>query len=607
MNQTILHLTDIHFGSEHAFPVGPHGQDLGPTLLKMIIRDLSEARIVPDVVIVSGDLVSTGSKNEFEIAANFLGNLSKELNLPPERFLMVPGNHDVFWGAAEDKVSQGEYAAFASRFYKTPVDDTALRVVKIDDIAIVGLDTTILERQTTSGIGLIGHKQLSAAEEKLKKIAADARIKLLVIHHHLLPVAWMEPGPPESRKSLTLDAPAVLAWAQELGFTGILHGHQHQSYLTTFHFAAKKGGPLLVAGGPSAGGKDLPPQTRNGFHVFFVDGRNITVSVREVSAENRIQEAERVEFVRETSGTFAASALPSVRHGREPELGELRALTKEAATRVLEILGRSYGPHGGLRATSEISGREHVRDGGRIVESIGSGDPIQKAVFGTAVRLTSQVAAQVGDGRKTATLIWARTVIDGLGALQDGVDESVLIRDIEVARTFVLRRIAEMACPASNESLRRVATCAAMGNESISSAVFSAIEKAGKEGVISLTKETDTEAAECVTEVVKTNTFEGFDGPSWFQELIPSNEVELHRPLFLIFEGVLDDVREIIVPLEIAVAEDRPIVLIAKRFGDEVTAMIGMNSRNRNLQGFPLQYRAHLHTELLSMAPTLPI
>jgi 3',5'-cyclic AMP phosphodiesterase CpdA len=117
----IIHLADIHFGRDHCFSAGDKdGVEYltKGSLAESLIDDIKSIGSTPDLVIVSGDLTSSGGRQEYNEAELFLKELSQKLNLDTSRFLIVPGNHDVFWGADPATVSNGDYLAFASRFFQ---------------------------------------------------------------------------------------------------------------------------------------------------------------------------------------------------------------------------------------------------------------------------------------------------------------------------------------------------------------------------------------------------------------------------------------------------------------------------------------------------------
>ena len=557
-----------------------------PTLLDALTKDLEASNVRPDRIVISGDFVSTGSREEYGLARGFLELLQKTYGLKPEHFLIVPGNHDVTWTAGPDAVSRGEYEVFLSAFFHVPVGDTEPARMIDDDLAIVGLDTTSLLRQSASGIGLIGPDQLRAAERLLA--SSKNALRILVVHHHLLPVAWIEPAYPTGAPSLTLDSPAVLSWAQENGIAMILHGHQHQSYLATFHFATKPGGPLLVAGAPSAAARDLPPQGRNGYHIIQADARNITISVRELTEELRFVEARRQTFVREATGTFSASAIPTVRGSRDPSVDEVRALTRNAAEKVRRVVSESFGPAGGLRIVADLAGARHVRDGLRILDSLGVDDPVQNRIFAIARELARSVSDAAGDGRKTALLLWSELVSGGLDALQSH-SEQELIRGLAAAVLRAVDHLRAMSKPMKGDDVVDVASFAAGNQRTVGAAVARAMKEAGKEGLIWIRRKTDSLANAKTLELsILHHTFDALKPPSWFSEVAPTGSMDLIEPAFILCEGKVT-MRPLIAALERLIHRAAPVVVVARGFDDEALATMATNIRRNVIVAIPLR------------------
>jgi predicted MPP superfamily phosphohydrolase len=100
---TLLHLSDLQFGRNHAFG----RQNLPPpdakfdSLLEKLkddlngLRDDQDHKLIPDLVIVSGDLTEWGMPSEFEQVCLFLKGISNHLDIEREKFVVVPGNHDI--------------------------------------------------------------------------------------------------------------------------------------------------------------------------------------------------------------------------------------------------------------------------------------------------------------------------------------------------------------------------------------------------------------------------------------------------------------------------------------------------------------------------------
>lgn len=405
---TILHLTDVHFGTDHRFNMAATATapDAQRPLLDSVLRDSETLGVTPDLVVVTGDLTSTGQPGEFKQFGTFASSLCSHFKLKHSSVLIVPGNHDVYWGRKADAVSKGEFGSFVSGFYNLPSNDPQLElpIVEFGGVCVLGMDTTTLMRASLSGIGHVGYPQLDMAEKRLK--GSKAAVRVLALHHHLLPVSWVEPGLPEEQKSMTLDAPTVLAWAQRNGFSMILHGHQHQSFLATFHLADLPGDSLLVNGGPSAGAKDLPPQERNGYQWIKVEERRLRVTVRERDSGDGYCTAKERVFVRNASGVFAASTLS--RSNEEADLD----LT---LGRLRPIPTAGVGPRNAPTpvATPVASGVMVTRSS--IEEVLGEPAEVLGAVYGEVLAPLRRAAGV----EEITTLVgdWARMQVDGIQPL----------------------------------------------------------------------------------------------------------------------------------------------------------------------------------------------
>ncbi|MBI2421567.1 MAG: metallophosphoesterase [Candidatus Hydrogenedentes bacterium] len=113
----ILHLSDLHLGKHSRFPEKDL-EHVGKTLGQAAIAEAQRRKTgkVPDLVIVSGDLVETGHKDEFKLVGPFLNALAEALSVDGafnrSKFIFLPGNHDISWNAckiAELQHAEGEF------------------------------------------------------------------------------------------------------------------------------------------------------------------------------------------------------------------------------------------------------------------------------------------------------------------------------------------------------------------------------------------------------------------------------------------------------------------------------------------------------------------
>ena len=112
----LLHLSDIHFGTDHYFP-GSKGAVGDQDLTTILLNDLDSIGVHPDLIIISGDLTSKATRIEFDLARAFLTEIKEHFRLEITDFAICPGNHDVLWTLDDGVGSRGEYEAFAARFF----------------------------------------------------------------------------------------------------------------------------------------------------------------------------------------------------------------------------------------------------------------------------------------------------------------------------------------------------------------------------------------------------------------------------------------------------------------------------------------------------------
>jgi len=174
----------------------------------------------PDQVLLTGDLVQIGLESEIKQAADWLAALS-----PPEKLMLVPGNHDVYASGSAATVLRfwSDYlfqttapAAAGDLTGRYPV---LRRLGKID---LVGLSTACV-KPVFMATGSLGQAQLNRFETMLRKSAADGQLVVLLIHHPPLP------GLCSRRKALTDDG-ALEVVLKRHPPAMIFYGHLHRNH-----------------------------------------------------------------------------------------------------------------------------------------------------------------------------------------------------------------------------------------------------------------------------------------------------------------------------------------------------------------------------------------
>src|SRR5712671_5651261 len=185
---------------------------------------------------------------------------------------------------------------------------------------------------------------------------------------------------------------------------------------------------------------------------------------------------------------------------------------------------------------------------------------------------TSEVA---GDGTTTATLLAGAIVREGIKLLAAGFPAMELRRGVEAAVIKAVATIKEMSQPVKDRTrMEQVATVSANGDRSIGKIVSDAMDKVGKEGVITVE---EARGLDTVLELVEGMRFDrGYLSP-YFITNPEKMIVELDEPLILYHEKKLSNLREILPLLESVVQLGRPLLVIAEDVDSEALAALVVN------------------------------
>lgn len=313
----VLHLSDLHFGSDYGFKV--QGESIVPgdnrkTLTGALIDDLLRLHLKDDIaaVIVSGDFMSKGDWNDRArtAALDEFSALRRELNLEKSQIIAVPGNHDIVRypeGAQIDlaNIVIGNQTSYRhEREYRTFVEELVERkwrealnyVVRVElsevDLLLCVMNSCTITSTQWTEYGFVGPNGIDALRQLARERRLRPSYRFLALHHHLLPVADVEA--PQSRGvTLTLDASEILSHAQKAGVHIVLHGHQHKPKISVYQDLPLGeeaiGAPMHVVANGSAGAKSscLPPSERNTYCVFRLNANGIKLWMRELRLDGR--------------------------------------------------------------------------------------------------------------------------------------------------------------------------------------------------------------------------------------------------------------------------------------------------------------------------------
>ena len=305
MDNTLLHLSDIQYGRHHVDkdscrqPLYLENEySLQLEKMKADLGILAEAGIVPNFIVVTGDIAEWSLKKEYELAEYFLGGLADYLKLDRRYVIMIPGNHDInrkicqaarLYAEAEDKdfippyfPKFKFYADFFHRFYKNiqwPKGIEPYQFLKErlfvnfyfpeDSIMFAGLNSCVDESEQEPHHGKITIDQLRAASSYMNSFDPDhAMLRVALMHHNFVRSSEYDE---ENLKDADLLKPILL----ENGYQMILHGHQHVSR----DEVTGKGNSVikvLATGSTGLDSETLPENCRR-YQIINIEGNQVKV------------------------------------------------------------------------------------------------------------------------------------------------------------------------------------------------------------------------------------------------------------------------------------------------------------------------------------------
>jgi len=252
--RSLLWMSDLHFSvdANHRFPLQRTATQ--SPLWLATENALKSVDCHEDIAgaLLSGDFAWKADAEEFVRARTCVSELASKLRLRDYDFLTCPGNHDVAFSATPassgteitntTEVATEAYRSFYKNlFYKEPNGFmSAGRKILLGSgipVEIVSLNTSLLQQYPNSfqGYGFVGQAQLDDAAEVMgwdpNKIE-DLPVRIVMMHHHLLPVTYREMPNPGWAYSVTLDSEAISRWLLKHRVKLLLHGHMHQPFVT---------------------------------------------------------------------------------------------------------------------------------------------------------------------------------------------------------------------------------------------------------------------------------------------------------------------------------------------------------------------------------------
>ena len=257
-------------------------------------------------------------------------------------------------------------------------------------------------------------------------------------------------------------------------------------------------------------------------------------------------------------------------HGEDSRAAILRGVNQLA-----DAVKVTLGPKGRNVVIDKKFGSPTItKDGVTVAKEIELKDTLENMGAQMVREVASKTSDVAGDGTTTATVLAQAIFKEGVRTVAAGANPMALKRGIDKAVAEVVAEVARLAKPVSGEMIAQVGTVSANGDKTIGTIIAEAMDKVGKDGVITVE---ESKTMDTLLEVVEGMQFDrGYLSP-YFVTDPDRMEAALDEPMILINEKKISNMRDLLPILEQVAKMGRPLLIIAEDVEGEALATLVVN------------------------------
>jgi len=255
---------------------------------------------------------------------------------------------------------------------------------------------------------------------------------------------------------------------------------------------------------------------------------------------------------------------------------EARRALQRGVDKLANAVKVTLGPKGRNVVLDKKFGSPTItKDGVSVAKEIELEDAFENMGAQIIKEVASKTADVAGDGTTTATALAQAIVREGLKNVTAGANPMALKRGIDKAVEVVVAELKKISTPTKGKhEITQVATISANGDKKVGEIIADAMEKVGKDGVITVE---EAKGIETTLEVVEGMQFDqGYLSP-YFVTNADRMEVELENPYILIHEKKIASMKDLLPVLEKVVQKGRPLLILAEDVEGEALATLVVN------------------------------
>jgi chaperonin GroEL len=255
---------------------------------------------------------------------------------------------------------------------------------------------------------------------------------------------------------------------------------------------------------------------------------------------------------------------------------EARRALQRGVDKLANAVKVTLGPKGRNVVLDKKFGAPNItKDGVSVAKEVELEDAFENMGAQMVKEVASKTSDVAGDGTTTATVLAQAIVREGLKNVTAGANPMALKRGIDKAVEVVVAELKKISTPTKGKNeIAQVATISANGDKKIGEIIAEAMEKVGKDGVITVEEAKGIETALDVVEGMQFD--QGYLSP-YFVTNADRMEVDLENPYILIHEKKISSMKDLLPVLEKVVQKGAPLLIIAEEVEGEALATLVVN------------------------------
>ncbi len=262
---------------------------------------------------------------------------------------------------------------------------------------------------------------------------------------------------------------------------------------------------------------------------------------------------------------------------------QARAAIREGVQKLAKAVRITLGPCGRNVILEKSYGSPTVtKDGVSVAKEIELEDAYENMGAQMVKEVASKTSSVAGDGTTTATILAESIFVEGLKNITAGANPMQVKRGIDAAVDQIVKELQKMSITiSSSKQVEQVATCSANHDIEVGKKMAEAMDKVGKDGVITVE---EGQSLETTVELVEGMQFDkGYLSPHFITNL-ENMTVVLEKPYILIHEKKISSVKSLVPLLEKVAKQGRSLLIIAEDIEGEALATLVVNKLRGVLQ-----------------------